>query len=328
MNHSHLANILAEKNMLNRWLQFMLIGGLMLGHRDAALLSTPRPQNDSARKSKAVSFRIDGMHSSIEFVVPFMGITKVRGRFDEFFGTIFYDAMNLSQSSVEIVIKAASLNTGVEKRDGDLRSAQYFDIKNYPAITFKSRRCEKRDGKEVAIGVLTMHGVSKEIVLPFSISGELKDAKHHEMGITVGPVLLNRTEYGVGKISKAYADRIFVGDEVEINILLRLIAEPPEEKALAAQHPPAAMSQTEWEKFIGVYEAEAAKMKVRIEPLGDQLIMQMPGAGIAPLVPIGQTAFRIKGVGGLAEFDLNAGHVQSLTIKISGQPALILPRKE
>jgi polyisoprenoid-binding protein YceI len=268
------------------------------------------------------------MHSSIEFAVPFMGLTKVRGRFDEFFGTFVYDSMNLAQSSVEVVIKAASLNTGVEKRDGDLRSAQYFDVKNYPAITFKSQRCEKREGKEIAIGILTMHGVAKEIALSYSISGELKDAKHHEMGITVGPVLLNRTEYGVGKISKAYADRIFVGDEVEINILLRLIAEPPEEKVLATQHPPAAMSQTEWEKFIGRYEAEAAKMKVRIEPLGDQLIMQMPGAGIAALVPIGQTAFRIKGVGGLAEFDLDAGHAPSLTIKISGQPALILPRKE
>ncbi|MGH7599658.1 MAG: YceI family protein [bacterium] len=314
--------------MLNCWLQLIIICGLMLWYGDAGLLSTPRPQNDSVRKNEAVSFRIDGMHSSIEFTVPFMGLTKVRGRFDEFFGTVFYDATNLAQSAVEIVIKAASLNTGVEKRDGDLRSTHYFDVKNYPAITFKSRRCEKRDGKEVAIGILTTHGVAKEIALPFSILGELKDAKHHEMGIAVGPVLLNRTEYGVGKVTKAYADRIFVGDEVEINILLRLIAEPPEEKALAAQHPAVAMSQTEWEKFIGAYEAEAPKMKVCVEPLGDQLIMQMPGAGIAPLVPIGQAAFRIKGVGGLAEFDLDAGHAQSLTIKISGQPALVLPRKE
>ncbi|MCI0692533.1 YceI family protein [candidate division KSB1 bacterium] len=314
--------------MLNRWLQFILIGGLMLVQGDVALLSTPHSQNNSVRKSEAVSFRIDGMHSSIEFAVPFMGITKVRGRFDEFFGTILYDATNLAQSSVEVVMKATSINTGVEKRDVDLRSAQYFDVKNYPAITFKSRRCEKREGKEVAIGTFTMHGVAKEIALPFSIIGELKDAKHHEMGIVVGPMLLNRTEYGVGKVTKAYADRIFVGDEVEINILLRLIAEPPEEKALATQHPPTAMSQTEWEKFIGVYEAEAAKMKVRIEPFGNQLIMQMQGAGIAPLIPIGQATFRIKGVGGLAEFDLDAGHAQSLTIKISGQPALILPRKE
>src|SRR6476620_8470277 len=123
----------------------------------------------------ADSYSIDAAHSSIVFSIRHLAISNVRGRFTDFSGTLVYDEQDINKSSVEMTIKAASINTDVKQRDDHLRSADFFDVAKYADITFKSARIEKRGEAYVAVGMLTMHGVSKEVAIVFKIGGKTKD---------------------------------------------------------------------------------------------------------------------------------------------------------
>src|SRR5215471_18338885 len=117
-------------------------------------------------------YRIDNNHSTIGFSVPILdGLSKVSGKFTDFTITLNNDEADITKSSVTVVIKAASIDTGIADRDKDLRTAAFFDIDKYPEINFQSKRIEKRGNQLVAIGMFTMHGVTKEIEIPFTITG-------------------------------------------------------------------------------------------------------------------------------------------------------------
>ncbi len=91
--------------------------------------------------------------------------------FIDFTVTLTNDEKDITKSSVSVVIKAASINTGITARDNHLRSADFLDVEKYPEITFQSKRIEKKGKQLFAVGTFTMHGVSKEIALPFQITG-------------------------------------------------------------------------------------------------------------------------------------------------------------
>ena len=166
-------------------------------------------------------YPIDNNHSTVGFSVPiFGGLSQVTGKFTDFNITLLNDEKDITKSSVSVVIKATSVNTGIEGRDRHLRTADFFDVEKFPEITFKSERIEKKGKQFIAHGPLTMHGVTKEIALPFTITGTLKNP------LTVGysaKMVLNRRDYGINYSRKD--NPTFVGDNitVEIDLVTRAV---------------------------------------------------------------------------------------------------------
>ena len=168
-------------------------------------------------------YDIDAAHSNIGFSIPIAGgLSNVRGKFNEFTVTIIYDDKDVTKSSVEATIKATSIDTGIERRDAHLRTADFFDVEKFPEITFKSSRIEKKGKNFIAHGTFSMHGVSKEISIPFTVNGVTRDEKTGKtvLGAT-GRTSVNRREYG---INFARPDNpAFLGDviDIELNLITR-----------------------------------------------------------------------------------------------------------
>src|SRR5687768_6513568 len=142
------------------------------------------------------NYEIDAAHSNIGFSIPIMGgLSNVRGKFTDFTVAIVYDDADVTRSSVKAVIKAASIDTGIERRDAHLRTPDFFDVEKFPEITFQSTRIEKKGKDFIAHGTFTMHGVSKEIALPFTVNGvrQATDGKT-TLGVTARATL-NRRDY-------------------------------------------------------------------------------------------------------------------------------------
>src|SRR5713226_5019574 len=130
----------------------------------------------AAQVNTARQYPIDANHSTD-------GLSKVNGKFIDFTVTLTNDEKDITKSSVSVVIKAASINTGITARDNHLRSADFFDVERYPEITFQSKRIEKKGKQLFAVGTFTMHGVSQEITLPFQITGVNKDPVSKKMNL-------------------------------------------------------------------------------------------------------------------------------------------------
>ena len=166
----------------------------------------------------ADTFVFDKAHSTIGFQVRHL-FSTVPGKFDDFTGTINYDEANPENSSVEVTIKTASVNTGVKMRDDDLRSPNFFDAAKYPEITFKSKSV-KMTGNNTAdvTGDLTMHGVTKEVVLKVELLGKGAGAKP---GSVVSgwnaATALKRADYGL-TWNKVIEGTQVVGDDVKIDL--------------------------------------------------------------------------------------------------------------
>lgn len=180
-----------------------------------------------AGMTSAIPYAIDKNHSTIGFSVPILGgISKVSGKFTDFDVKLVYDDADITKSSVSATIKAASIDTGIENRDKHLRTADFFDVEKYPEITFQSKRIEKKGNRLTAYGTFTMHGVSKEIALPFMITGKYKDPKDGDVSVGFSSkLMINRQDYGIAWRHKDTPT--FVGDEVEIelNLITRATAQ-------------------------------------------------------------------------------------------------------
>src|SRR5215813_8529157 len=145
----------------------------------------------------ADEFKIDPNHSSVNFAVSHMTVSTVLGRFTSFEGKILYDDKDVTKSSVNVTIKTASITTDVTNRDNDLKSANYFDVEKFPEITFQSKAVEKKGNDLVAHGTLTIHGVAKEVDMPFEMKGPV-DARQAKVLGAHGNLTLNRVDFGVG----------------------------------------------------------------------------------------------------------------------------------
>lgn len=163
-------------------------------------------------------YETDAAHSNIGFSIPIAGgLSNVRGKFTDFKVDIVYDDKDISKSSVNAVIKATSVDTGIERRDAHLRTADFFDVEKNPEITFKSSRVEKKGKGFIAHGTFTMRGVSKEIALPFTINGVTRDEKSGKttLGVTARTAI-NRKDYGVSFSRPDNPN--FLGDMVDIEL--------------------------------------------------------------------------------------------------------------
>ena len=168
----------------------------------------------------AETFVVDKAHSEVGFQIRHM-MTKVRGRFTDFEGRIEADRAKPQASSVELTIHAASIDTANEARDKDLRSADFFDVEKYPTITFKSTRITPK-GKDAydVTGTLTMRGVSKEITLPVTFLGFMKNQRGTDTAGFETAVTLNRKDFGITWNRTLDAGGVLLGDEVAVSINL------------------------------------------------------------------------------------------------------------
>ena len=145
-------------------------------------------------------FLIDDQHSYIGFKIKYFGYSPVRGRFNDFEGTLFYDESDVSSLSVSIFIDANSINTGNERRDEDLKKEDaWFDAPKYPIISFQSKKViVKTEGLFELVGDLTMKGVAKEVAIPFEKPTKLSiDYSGNKQVDFSGRLTINRQDYGV-----------------------------------------------------------------------------------------------------------------------------------
>ncbi|HRY29579.1 MAG TPA: YceI family protein [Elusimicrobiota bacterium] len=173
----------------------------------------------------ADTYKIDPAHSSIGFSVKHLVISTVKGNFTDYAGTILFNEKDVTKSSVKVVIKSASINTGIAARDNHLRSPDFFATEKYPELTFESKRVEKRPEGYAAMGTLTMRGVSKEVVLPFTLSGPITDPWGKSRIAAESGLTVNRQDYGVSWSQKLDNGGLVVSDEVKIELAVEAVKE-------------------------------------------------------------------------------------------------------
>jgi polyisoprenoid-binding protein YceI len=165
------------------------------------------------------TWNIDTSHSGVHFTVRHMVIAKVRGAFDRWGGTFELDPANPAASRVSVRIDAASINTREEKRDAHLRSADFFDVEKYPELRFESTKVEKIDDASYRVtGDLTIHGVTREVVLDAESLGEGKDPWGNERTVFQAQTAINRKDFGLSWNQALETGGVLVGEKVEISL--------------------------------------------------------------------------------------------------------------
>jgi polyisoprenoid-binding protein YceI len=166
---------------------------------------------------------IDVGHSAIHFWARHMVISKVHGRFARWSGAIALDPQDLTRSSVEVRIDAASIDTQVADRDAHLRSPDFLDVAKHPEITFVSRRVENGgDGLRI-VGELTLHGVTREVTLQAEFAGTGKDPWGNERAGFSARATLDRRDYGLVWNAALETGGVLVGEKVELTIELEAV---------------------------------------------------------------------------------------------------------
>ena len=164
----------------------------------------------------ADTYTIDPAHSRIGFSARHLGISNVKGRFKEFTGTLVLEGDELKEATATIQVQ--SIDTGVPQRDAHLRTPDFFDATNYPAITFKTKRVKNDGGHLLLIGDFTMRGVTKEITLPLTLSKPIKDSSGTtRVGLEVS-AKLNRKDYGISHTEFLETGVPDVADEIKLEI--------------------------------------------------------------------------------------------------------------
>jgi polyisoprenoid-binding protein YceI len=162
---------------------------------------------------------VDAAHTSVEFKIPHFKVNTVKGTFNDVSGMLQYSE-NHADISVSIKILTSSIDTNNSGRDTHLKSADFFDAQKYPEILFVSKRISKDKDKFLAVGDLTMHGVTKEVAIPFTITKPFKDPLPRGISrlIVNATFELNRTDYGLTWSRVMETGELFVGNEVQIEI--------------------------------------------------------------------------------------------------------------
>jgi polyisoprenoid-binding protein YceI len=181
-----------------------------------------------------MNWNIDPTHSLIEFSVKHMMITTVRGQFKSFNGTLTIDPENLAASKVEGSIDVASIDTKEEQRDGHLRSVDFFDVENYPHMTFRSTRIESVGGDEFKVyGEMTIKDTTREVVFDVTNEGRGQDPWGNQRWGVSATSKLNRKDFGLTWNVALETGGWLVGDEIKVAIELQLVQEQPQPEMAA-----------------------------------------------------------------------------------------------
>jgi polyisoprenoid-binding protein YceI len=175
--------------------------------------------------SESNQWVIDASHSNAGFTVKHMMITNVRGEFSKLEGKVSWDPAKPEATEIEAVIDVASINTREEKRDGHLKSPDFFDVEKFPKISFKSKSVAAKGKEQLAVtGDLTIHGVTKEVVL--DVEGPSAPASDPFGNVRVGATAvtkIKREDFGLVWNAALEAGGVLVGNEVKITIDISLI---------------------------------------------------------------------------------------------------------
>ena len=169
--------------------------------------------------ARADTWKIDPAHTTVEFSVRHMMISNVKGQFEKVSGTIAADGSDPSSVEINAVIDATSINTRVEKRDAHLKSAAFLAVDKYPTITFKSTKVEpEAPNKWKVTGDLTLHGVTKPVVLEVETAAPIKDPTGKTRVGASATTEIDRKDFGVVWNKPLETGGVLVGDEVSIAI--------------------------------------------------------------------------------------------------------------
>jgi polyisoprenoid-binding protein YceI len=182
-----------------------------------------------------MAWKIDSAHSRVAFSVRHMMISNAHGQFNKVNGTVEFDEGHPTRSTVDVQIEAASIDTRDEKRDGHLRSPDFFDAAQYPNLTFKSRRVEVTDDTHGKIyGDLTIKDVTREVVLNVEYSGQAKAPYGITSAGFTANTKINRKDWGLNWNMALETGGVLVGDTVNISIELEIMKQGAPEPVLVA----------------------------------------------------------------------------------------------
>ena len=189
-----------------------VIAAMSLGVALPALAQNPA---EAAAPATNV-WRIDRGHSELTFSIRHM-VSRVRGQFNSWSGTITGDLNDWENAEVNVSIDATSIDTNHERRDADLRGKDHFEVETYPTITFRSTKIE-RDGDRLRMtGDLTMRGVTKPVVVEGRLTGTAEEGGHTRVGFAASTTI-NRKDFGFVWNRAVEAGGWLIGDEVRIDI--------------------------------------------------------------------------------------------------------------
>lgn len=177
-----------------------------------------------ATAAQTTTWTIDPNHSTAQFTVRHLGISNVSGSFTKVTGSVQFNDKDITQSQVNAVIDATSIDTRVPDRDKDLRSSNFLDVEKYPTLEFKSKRFVNSGGKLQMIGDLTLHGTTREVTL--DVDGptpELNDPWGNIRRGFSATTTINRKDYGVIWNNTLKTGEAVVGDTVKIQIDVEIL---------------------------------------------------------------------------------------------------------
>lgn len=173
------------------------------------------------------TYGLDKSHSEVTFRVRHLGISSVTGRFRDFDATITVDPANLNTFQTRATIQAASIDTENERRDGHLKSGDFFDAETHPTLTFESRRVRNVEGRTFLVdGVLTMRGVAKPVTLRAEYLGSVRDARGNEKLGFEATGRINREDFGMMWNQAIEAGGVLVSKEVDLQLSIQAVRRP------------------------------------------------------------------------------------------------------
>ena len=180
-----------------------------------------------------MSWIIDPAHTRAEFTARHMMVANVRGQFTDITGTVDFNEEHPTQSTLDVKIGVASVNTREEKRDAHLKSPDFLDAENYPYLTFKSKRVQKTGNNTGRIvGDLTIRDVTKEVMLDVDYNGQAKSPWGTTSAGFTAATKINRKDWGLNWNVALETGGWLVGDEVKINLELEIVKQAQPELAL------------------------------------------------------------------------------------------------
>jgi polyisoprenoid-binding protein YceI len=177
-------------------------------------------------------WEIDSSHSGIHFSVRHMVVAKVRGKFARWGGSVLAEDGDLARAQVSVIIDASSIETGVAERDVHLKSPDFLDVARFPEIAFKSSGVEKQSDQMLRVsGDLTIHGVTRGVMLDVEYAGRTTDPSGNERAGFTAKTAIERSDFGLTWNQALEAGGVLVGDRINIEIEVEAVKQSAEKAA-------------------------------------------------------------------------------------------------